>query len=368
MQKILFIDRDGIILKEPHDQQCDAIEKIEFLPGVFYYLGEISRKLDYKLVMVTNQDGLGTACFPEATFWPVQELMLRALKSEDIVFDHIFIDRSFEHEKSPYRKPGTAMLSQFMNNQYDLENSFVIGDRWSDMELAHNLGAKGILLNCFDASKVNMNFVSEQAKSWKDVWKYLSSIDRKAKSLRTTNETKINGIINLDGSGIAEINTGLHFFDHMLEQIAKHSNTDLYLECKGDLQVDEHHTVEDTAMVLGQLFSKALGKKAGIQRYGFSLPMDDAETHVLLDFGGRPWLVWDVSFKREKIGDVPTEMFYHFFKSFADEAKCNLNIKSKGDNEHHIIESIFKAFAKAIAMAKSKNTSSMDIPSTKGSL
>lgn len=368
MQKILFIDRDGIILKEPQDEQCDAIEKMDFLPGVFYFLGEIVRKLDYKLVMVTNQDGLGTASFPESQFWPIQELMLRALKSEGIIFDSICIDRSFEADKSPYRKPGTAMLSQFMDGNYDLENSFVIGDRWSDIALAANLGAKGILLNSFDDSKVDFGAVALKAAHWKDVWTYLATLDRKAKAVRNTNETNIKGAINLDGTGMSLINTGLYFLDHMLDQISKHGQMDIFLECKGDLQVDEHHTVEDTAIVFGSLLYQALGKKAGIQRYGFVLPMDDAQAEVLLDFGGRSWLVWDVTFHRERVGDVPTEMFYHFFKSLSDEAKCNLHIKATGDNDHHIIESVFKAFAKAILMAKNRNDQSMEIPSTKGNL
>ncbi len=368
MQKILFIDRDGIILKEPKDEQCDHIDKIDFLPGVLYYLGEIVRKLDYLLVMVTNQDGLGTQSFPEKDFWPVQELMLRTLKSEGVIFDQICIDRSFAHENSPYRKPGTAMLTKYMDGSYDLTNSFVIGDRITDMQLASNLGCNGILLNSFKDAEESSPYISLVANSWKEVWSFLVIQNRKAKVQRKTSETKISGIINLDGDGMAEIRTGLPFFDHMLEQIAKHGQIDLFLNAVGDLHIDEHHTIEDTAIVLGQLFYEALGKKAGIQRYGFTLPMDEAEAKVLIDFGGRPWLVWDVTFKRQMIGDVPTEMFYHFFKTFTDHAKCNLNIQASGTNEHHIIEAVFKAFAKSILMAKIRNVSSMAIPSTKGSL
>jgi len=369
MQKILFIDRDGVIIHEPADYQIDDIKKLSFLPGVFYYLGEIARKLDYILVMVTNQDGLGTDVFPENTFWPVQELIIRSLYGEGIIFDQICIDRSLPEENSPYRKPGTAMLTKYMTGNYDLENSFVIGDRATDMQLAKNLGAKGILLKS-DLHVVNDTdgvFV-RKTQSWEEIYKFLISTERKAKASRITHETSIEGSINLDGSGVSEIRTGLPFFDHMLEQIAKHGQIDLFLQSKGDLHIDEHHTIEDTAIVLGKLFNQALGKKAGIQRYGFYLPMDEAQAKVMIDFGGRPWIVWDVVFTREKIGDVPTEMFYHFFKSFSDHALCNLNISASGINEHHIIESLFKAFAKAILMAKNKNTDNMNIPSTKGSL
>jgi len=369
MQKILFIDRDGVIIKEPADYQIDDIHKLSFIPGVFYYLGEIARKLDYILVMVTNQDGLGTDSFLENKFWPIQELVVRTLQGEGISFEQICIDRSFPEDNSPYRKPGTAMLTKYMSDHYDLENSFVIGDRVTDMQLATNLGAKGILL------KSDLHGVTDKmakyvcnAQSWKDIYQFLISSERKTKAIRITHETNIEGSINLDGSGICEIDTGLPFFDHMLEQIAKHGQIDLYLQTKGDLHIDEHHTVEDTAIVLGKLFHQALGKKAGIQRYGFVLPMDEAKAQVLIDFGGRPWIVWDVIFKREKIGDVPTEMFYHFFKSFSDHALCNLNISASGTNEHHIIESVFKAFAKAILIAKTRNTENMNIPSTKGSL
>lgn len=369
MQKILFIDRDGVIIHEPADYQIDDIKKLSFLPGVFYYLGEIARKLDYLLVMVTNQDGLGTDSFPENTFWPVQELIIRSLSGEGIVFDQICIDRSLPEENSPYRKPGTAMLTKYISGHYDLENSFVIGDRATDMQLAKNLGAKGILLKS-DLHVVHDTYAVfvRKTQSWKDIYQFLISTERKAKASRITTETNIQGSINLDGSGICDIHTGLPFFDHMLEQIAKHGEIDLFLHTKGDLHIDEHHTMEDTAIVLGKLFNQSLGKKAGIQRYGFVLPMDEAKSQVLIDFGGRPWMVWDVVFTREKIGDVPTEMFYHFFKSFSDHAQCNLNISASGSNEHHVIESIFKAFAKAILMAKTRNTDNMNIPSTKGSL
>jgi len=368
MQKILFIDRDGIILKEPVDQQCDHISKVDFLPGVFCYLGEIARKLDYLLVMVTNQDGLGTVLFPEKDFWPVHELVIRTLASEGIIFDQVCIDRSFQHENSPYRKPGTAMLTKYNSGSYDLANSFVIGDRKTDMQLAENLGAKGILLNSFDDQEEIEAAIQFQSNSWKEVWMYLSTINRKAKMIRSTTETNISGGIDLDGSGLTEIQTGLPFFDHMLDQIAKHGQIDLWITSKGDLHIDEHHTIEDTAIVLGKLFKEALGKKAGIERYGYALPMDDACANVLIDFGGRSWLVWEVTFQREKIGDLPTEMFYHFFKTFSDHAQCNLTIKAEGTNEHHKIESIFKAFAKAILMAKRRDHSNFNIPSTKGNL
>lgn len=369
MKKILFLDRDGVLIKEPADYQIDSFEKLEFIPGVFHFLGEIARKLDYVFVMVTNQDGLGTASFPEATFWPIQEHIVKTLEGEGIHFDQICIDRSFQEENSPYRKPGTAMLTKYLKGNYDIENSFVIGDRGTDIMLADNMGSKSILiksdLHHVDLQNINPTNICE---TWQEIYKILSVQDRKAKAKRVTSETKIQGQINLDGNGINTIETGLPFFDHMLEQIAKHGQIDIFIKSDGDLEIDEHHTVEDTAIVLGTLIKDALGKKAGIERYGFSIPMDEAESHVLLDFGGRPWLVWDVEFKREKIGDVPTEMFYHFFKTFSDHALCNLHIKAKGDNEHHIIESVFKCFAKSILMAKKRDVSTMEIPSTKGSL
>ena len=368
MKKILFLDRDGVLINEPADEQIDSLEKLSFIPGMFTNLQDIVSKLDYKLVMVTNQDGLGTASFPENTFWPVQNLLVDTLRGEGIEFDEICIDRSFEHEHSPNRKPRTGMLTKFMTGKFDLENSFVIGDRLTDAQLAKNIGCKAIRIN----GKGNIpselaETVVLDAKKWSDIKKFLFVKDRKAKCIRNTSETKISGAINLDGEGISEITTGLHFFDHMLEQIAKHAQIDLFLHSDGDLHIDEHHTIEDTAIVLGMLFEEALGKKAGIQRYGFALPMDEAKAEVLIDFGGRPWIQWNVNFKREKIGDVPTEMFYHFFKSFSDHSKSNLSITASGDNEHHIIESVFKAFAKAIKAAKSRDAN-MEIPSTKGVL
>jgi len=370
MRTVLFIDRDGILLEEPPDEQIDSIDKVSFLPGMFTYLGEIVRKLDYHLVMVTNQDGLGTEAYPESDFWPYQELLLRSMRAEGIVFDEIFIDRSFAKDNSPYRKPATGMLTKYIQGDYDLENSFVIGDRWSDMQLAANLGCRGIWLNKREADRPGTwrDAIVMDAKNWKSVFEFLIRKNRKAKATRTTSETSITASINLDGTGIAEIDTGLKFLDHMLDQIARHANVDLFLDVRGDLEVDEHHTIEDAAIVIGRLFQQALGKKAGIARYGFALPMDDCQAQVLLDFGGRSWLVWDIAFSRERIGDVPTELFYHFFHSFCEHAKCNLNIQATGENEHHKIEAIFKAFAKAIKMAKARNEFDYTIPSTKGSI
>jgi imidazoleglycerol-phosphate dehydratase/histidinol-phosphatase len=369
MQKILFLDRDGVLINEPADDpQIDAFEKLKFTKGLFTNLSEIASKLDYKLVMVTNQDGLGTDSFPEKDFWPVQNFIIDTLESEGIRFDEICIDRSFAEDNSPYRKPRTGMLKKYMSGDYDLEHSYVIGDRLTDMELARNLGCSAIRINGRqDIPDELADIVKLDTTEWSAIKTYLFKIDRKAKAIRNTSETKIKGAINLDGSGLTSIHTGLGFFDHMLDQIAKHASIDLFIETKGDLEIDEHHTVEDTAIVLGQLFHDALGKKAGIKRYGFSLPMDEAKAEVLLDFGGRAWIVWDVVFKREKIGDVSTELFFHFFKSFSDHAKCNINISASADNEHHLIESIFKAFAKAIKEAKSR-TGGMEIPSTKGTL
>jgi len=370
MKKVLFIDRDGILMSEPADEQVDSLDKVIFPKGMFMYLGEIARKLDFVLVMVTNQDGLGTESYPESNFWPYHELLLRSLEGEGVVFDEICIDRSFAKDNSPYRKPNTGLLTKYMQGAYDIENSYVIGDRWSDMQLASNLGCKGIWLHPRDTDKPGnwKESIVLKSNSWSDVFQFLMKADRKAKSIRNTNETKINAGLNLDGSGLAEIATGLSFFDHMLDQIARHGSLDLFISTKGDLEVDEHHTIEDTAIVLGKLFYQSLGKKAGITRYGYALPMDDCEAQVLIDFGGRPWIEWDVDFKREMIGDVPSEMWFHFFKSFSDEAKCNLNIRAKGNNEHHKIESIFKAFAKSIKLAKSRSESDFSIPSTKGSL
>lgn len=369
MQKILFLDRDGVMVYEPEDQQVDSLSKVKFVRGLFTNLSEIASKLDYILVMVTNQDGLGSEIFPENTFWPVQNLIVDTLAGEGIKFEEICIDRHFEKDNSPNRKPGTGMLTKYFDNtKYDLSNSLVIGDRVSDMVLAKNLGCKGIRINGWqEVPEEVKEFMLLDTNSWSEIKSFLFKLDRKAKSVRSTSETKISGSINLDGSGITEIKTGLGFFDHMLDQIARHASLDLFIETKGDLHIDEHHTIEDTAILLGTLFHQALGKKAGIRRYGFSLPMDEAEAQVLLDFGGRPWLVWDVPFTREYVGDVPTEMFHHFFKSWSDAAKANINIRARAENDHHLIESVFKAFAKAVKMAKATE-GHHDIPSTKGTL
>lgn len=371
MKKVLFIDRDGTLIIEPADEQIDSLEKLEFLPGVFTWLGRIARELDYELVMVTNQDGLGTDRFPEDTFWPAHNKMMRALENEGITFSKVCIDRSFPHENKPTRKPGTGMLTEFFNGAYDLANSFVLGDRVTDIQLAKNLGAKCIFIN--DGQLLEN--VKEQeltqwnaltTMSWKEIYEFLVHPPRKASVRRTTRETDIAIEVNLDGNGESELNTGLGFFDHMLEQLSRHGLLDLNVHVKGDLHIDEHHTIEDTALALGEAFLKALGDKRGIERYGFCLPMDDCLAQVAIDFGGRPWLVWDATFTREKIGEMPTEMFYHFFKSFSDAAKCNLNIKAEGTNEHHKIEAIFKAFAKSIKIAVKREGN--QLPSTKGVL
>lgn len=363
MKKVLFIDRDGTLIIEPEDFQIDTLEKLEFYPGVFQNLSKIVRELDYELVMVTNQDGLGTESFPVEDFTPPHEKMLKAFQNEDIVFQDILIDKSFEYENLLTRKPGTGMLNQYIYGNYDLKNSFVIGDRITDIQLAKNLGAKAIFISDSENSEAELT-----TTKWEGIYQYLKQIPRKAKVFRKTNETEIEIEINLDGKGKSEISTGLYFFDHMLEQISKHGNLDLMIKVKGDLQVDEHHTIEDTGIVLGEAILKALGNKKGIERYGFLLPMDDCLAQVAVDFGGRPWLVWEANFKREKIGDVPAEMFFHFFKSLTDSAKCNLNIKAEGDNEHHKIEAVFKAFAKAVKMAVQQTDTNFNIPSTKGSL
>lgn len=362
MQKILFIDRDGtLIIEPPTDYQVDSLEKLEFYPGVFRWLNQIVTELDYKLVMVTNQDGLGTDSFPEDTFWPAHNKMLTALQNEGISFDDILIDKTFPKDNADTRKPGTGMFPHYIHGNYDLANSFVIGDRHSDIELAKNLGAQGI----FIGEKEDDAALS--TTSWKDIYEFLKDKPRKGTVNRITKETNINITVNLDGTGESNISTGLGFFDHMLTQIARHGQLDVDIQVEGDLHIDEHHTIEDTALALGEAFLKALGTKKGIERYGFLLPMDDCLAQVAIDFGGRPWLVWEPEFKREMVGEMPTEMFFHFFKSFSDTAKCNLNIKAEGDNEHHKIESIFKAFAKAIKMAVSK-TGQFSIPSTKGVL
>ena len=364
MKKVLFIDRDGtLIIEPPTDFQVDSLEKLEFYPGVFQNLSKIVKELDYELVMVTNQDGLGTESFPFENFTKPHEKMLKTFENEGIFFSDILIDKSFENENSPNRKPEIGMLGKYIYGDYDLKNSFVIGDRLTDIQLAKNLGSKAIFIS--ESENQNAELTT---KNWNEIYQYLKQIPRKANVFRKTNETEIEIDLNLDGSGNSKISTGLNFFDHMLEQISKHGNLDLKIKVKGDLQVDEHHTIEDTGLVLGEAFVKALGKKKGIERYGFLLPMDDCLSQIAIDFGGRPWLVWNVNFKREKIGDVPTEMFEHFFKSFSDTAKCNLNIKSEGENEHHKIESMFKAFAKTIKMAVKQTDQNYNLPSTKGSL
>ena len=354
MKKVLFIDRDGTIIKEPADEQIDSFEKLEFLPRVMRNLGFIREKLDFEFVMVTNQDGLGTDSFPEDTFWPAHNKMLQILEGEGITFDDILIDRSFPYENLPTRKPGTAMLTKYMDGTYDLANSYVIGDRLTDAQLAENLGSKSLIIN--------------EDMDWDKIAEILFAGERKAAVRRTTHETDIDIQIDLDGNGVCNIATGLGFFDHMLEQIGKHGNIDLTIQVKGDLHVDEHHTIEDTGIALGECFAQALGNKRGIERYGYSLPMDDCLCQVALDFGGRPWLVWDADFKRERVGDMPTEMFLHFFKSLSDAARMNLNIKAEGDNEHHKIEGIFKAFARAIKMAVKRDIYHFELPSSKGVL
>jgi len=362
MKKVLFIDRDGTILTEPLDEQVDSLEKFRFIPGVISSLSKIVRETDFELVMVSNQDGLGTESFPEETFWPAHNKMLEILKGEGVMFSEIFIDRTFPEDNAPTRKPGTAMLVKYLSKGIDLNSSFVIGDRLTDVELAKNLGCKAILLGSKKTSDADLC-----TSDWNDICRYLKAIPRMAKVERVTSETQIAVEINLDGSGKSSIDSGIGFLDHMLEQIARHGNVDLTIKVKGDLEIDEHHTIEDVAITLGEAILKALGGKKGIERYSFVLPMDDSLAQVALDFGGRPWLVWDVVFTREKIGEMPAEMFYHFFKSFSDTAKCNLNIKAEGQNEHHKIEAIFKAFAKSIKMAV-RQTDNFNLPSTKGRL
>jgi imidazoleglycerol-phosphate dehydratase/histidinol-phosphatase len=366
MKKVLFIDRDGTLIWEPPDTfQVDNFEKLKFLPGVFTWLGKIARELDFDLVMVTNQDGLGTASFLENDFWPVQNFIIELLKNEGITFTEICIDKSFEYENKATRKPNTGMLTKYLDGNYDLANSYVIGDRLTDVKLAENIKCRSILIKNNDEPKGNIDAVVE---TWEETYNYLKLPPRKIIQKRKTNETDITIELNLDGNGRSNIDTGLNFFNHMLEQISKHGNLDLNIKAKGDLQIDEHHTIEDVAITLGETFYSALENKLGIERYGFCLPMDDCLAQVALDFGGRSWIVWEADFKREKIGDVPTEMFFHFFKSFSDSAKCNLNIKAEGTNEHHKIEAIFKAFAKAIKMAIKRDKENMNLPSTKGIL
>lgn len=361
-KKVLFIDRDGTIIKEPEDFQIDNFEKLEFLPNAISNLSRIAKELDYEFVMVSNQDGLGTDSFPEKTFWPVQNFILQTLENEGVKFADIYIDSSFENENKPTRKPETGMLGKYIYRNYNLQNSFVIGDRLTDVKLAENLGCQSIFISENTTQNATLTTMD-----WSEIYQYLKAIPRIGKVNRKTLETDILVEVNLDGSGKSAIATGLPFFDHMLEQISKHGNLDLKIKVDGDLQIDEHHTIEDTAIALGDAFLQALGTKKSIERYGFLLPMDDCLAQVALDFGGRPWLVWEAEFKREKIGDMPTELFSHFFKSFSDQARCNLNIKVEGENEHHKIESIFKAFAKALKMAAAKTTN-FNIPSTKGTV
>lgn len=375
LKKVLFIDRDGTIIKEPpSDYQVDSLEKLDFFPGAITNLARIAKNLDFELVMVTNQDGLGTDSFPEDTFWPAQNKMLDTLKGEKINFKKIHIDRSFPEDNVPTRKPGTAMLAEYLNGNYDMQGSFVIGDRVTDIELAKNMGCRGIFLKNEEDAQADLNQKGLKescalcSEDWDKIANFLFVSERTATVERNTSETKIRIDLNLDGTGKCDIHTGLSFFDHMLEQIGRHSGCDLDIHVNGDLHVDEHHTIEDTALALGEAFRKALGDKRGIERYGFSLPMDDCMAHVALDFGGRPWLVWKTKFKREKVGDLPTEMFMHFFKSFSDAAAANLYIKAKGSNEHHKIEAIFKGLARALKAAIRKDYLNNQLPSTKGSL
>ncbi|MBC6995642.1 bifunctional histidinol-phosphatase/imidazoleglycerol-phosphate dehydratase HisB [Neolewinella lacunae] len=404
MKKILFLDRDGTLILEPADYQVDHIDKLNFFPGVFRWLGRIVRELDYTLVLVTNQDGLGTASYPEASFWPTHNAMLRALEAEGITFAEQIIDRTFAADQQPTRKPGTKLLEHYLNGDYDLANSYVIGDRLTDIQLAKNLGTKAIWIDTdpeLGAEElINEKIASEEpvqtghalspnapnapqapnpaeqlkttialrTTEWADIYHHLRLASRTATIHRKTNETDIRIDLDLDGTGKTNIHTGLGFFDHMLDQLGRHSGCDLSVAVQGDLHIDEHHTIEDTAIALGEAFAQALGDKLGIERYGFNLVMDEATVDVRLDFGGRPWLVWDANFRREKIGDVPTEMFHHFFKSFTDGARCNLAIKVSGQNEHHMIEATFKALAKSIKMAKRRDVDNMRLPSTKGML
>ena len=360
MKKILFIDRDGTLILEPEDEQIDSLGKLEFYPGVFQYLSRIAAELEYELVMVTNQDGLGTDSFPEETFWPAHNKIIRAFENEGVRFSEVLIDRSFPHQQLPTRKPGTAMLTHYLKGNYNLAESFVIGDRETDIQLAINMGCKSILLSNDSHQKADLT-----TSDWGEIYRYLKEQPRTGRVHRKTSETDILVEVNLDESGGSNISTGVGFFDHMLEQIARHGGIRMTVEVKGDLHIDEHHTIEDSGIALGEAFLQALGQKKGISRYGFMLPMDDCLAQAAIDFGGRPWLVWDADFKRERVGDMPTEMFYHFFKSFSDSAKCNLNIRAEGENEHHKIEAIFKAFARAIKMAV-KRGETTGIPSTKG--
>ncbi len=374
MQKILFIDRDGTLALEPEGYQLDAFDKLIFYPEVFTFLSKIADELDYELVMITNQDGLGTESFPEETFWPVHKFLIKTFENEGVIFRDVFIDKSFPKDNAPTRKPRIGMLTSFLDStSYDLKNSFVIGDRLTDMELAKNLGSQGIFIaNDPNLGKEETNKETDfpialNTTSWRAIYNFLKLKQREVFYERKTNETDIRLQLNLDGIGKSNIKTGIPFFNHMIDQLARHGGIDIELTVVGDLEVDEHHTIEDTAIVLGEAFSKALGNKLGMERYGYCLPMDDCLAQVAIDFGGRNWLIWKAVFKREKIGKMPTEMFIHFFKSFSDGAKANINIKAEGNNEHHKIEAIFKAFAKAIKMAIKRDPDKMILPSTKGS-
>jgi imidazoleglycerol-phosphate dehydratase / histidinol-phosphatase len=377
MKKVLFIDRDGTIIKETSDEQIDGFEKMVFYPKCIPFLSKIAKELDFELVMITNQDGLGTVIFPEETFWPVHNFIMKTYENEGVIFDKVFLDRTFPKENKNTRKPGTGLLTDYFSSDYDLANSFVIGDRLTDVELAKNLGSKAIFIN--DNTNLGTNEISVkreeldfcialETNDWQKIYEFLKLESRSSSITRKTNETDIYIYLNLDGTGKSKIETGIAFFDHMLDQIARHGQMDIEILVKGDLQVDEHHTIEDTAIALGEVFAKALGNKLGIERYGFCLPMDDCLAQVAIDFGGRNWLIWETEFKREMIGQMPTEMFFHFFKSFTDGAKANLNIKAEGTNEHHKIEAIFKAFAKAIKVAVKRDVEKMILPSTKGML
>ncbi|HRV55057.1 MAG TPA: bifunctional histidinol-phosphatase/imidazoleglycerol-phosphate dehydratase HisB [Mangrovimonas sp.] len=377
MKKVLFIDRDGTLIREPADEQIDTFEKLSFYPRAIQNMAKIAKELDYELVMVTNQDGLGTNSFPEKTFWPVHNFILKVFEDEGVVFSKVCIDRTFPKDKAPTRKPNTGMLTEFFSEAYDLENSLVIGDRLTDVELAKNLGSKAVYINTqtyLGTNEISVKretletVIALETASWDAIYEFLKLGSRVAEISRKTNETDIYIKANLNGSGKSNISSGIAFFDHMLDQLSRHGNLDLEIKVDGDLEVDEHHTIEDTAIALGKVFSKALGSKLGMERYGFCLPMDDCLAQVTIDFGGRNWLVWDANFTREMIGQMPTEMFFHFFKSFTDGAQCNLNIKAEGANEHHKIEAIFKAFAKAIKMAVKRNPDNLILPTTKGLL
>lgn len=377
MKKVLFIDRDGTLITEPADEQIDSFEKLEFYPRSLYYLSKIAKELDFDLVMVTNQDGLGTDSHPEQNFWPVHNFVMKTFANEGVVFSEVIIDKTFAHQNAPTRKPNTGLLQHFLGEGYDMKNSFVIGDRINDVVLAKNMGAKAIWLSNnldlganenLDKIETLSNVIALRTQNWEDIYTMLKAGTRTVHHERNTNETKISIDIDLDGTGKAEIDTGLNFFNHMLDQIARHGSIDLKIKTNGDLHIDEHHTIEDTGIALGEAFAKAIGNKLGLERYGFCLPMDDCLAQAAIDFGGRNWIVWDAEFKREMVGDMPTEMFFHFFKSFSDASKSNLNIKAEGENEHHKIESIFKAFAKAIKMAIKRDAEKLVLPSTKGVL